>query len=40
MKLKGKVKRTAKVEVTYAQGKYKGKTVVPLGKAVKVTAKR
>ena len=36
VKLKGKVKRTSKVEVTYAQGKYKGKTVVPLGKAVKV----
>jgi hypothetical protein len=40
VKLKGKVKKTSKVEVTYAQGKYKGKTVVPLGKAVKITTKR
>ena len=40
VKLTGKVKRTSKVEVTYTQGKYKGKTVVPLGKAIKVTAKR
>ncbi len=37
--LKGKVKKNAKVEVTYAVGKAKGKTVVPLGKAVKVSTK-
>ena len=37
VRLKGKVKRNAKVEVRYTIGKSKGKTVVPLGKAVKVT---
>ena len=36
--LKGKVKRNAKVEVRYTIGKSTGKTVVPLGKAVKITA--
>ena len=40
VRLKGKVKKTSKVEVTFAQGKYKGKVVVPIGKAVKVKAKR
>ena len=40
VRLKGKVKKSSKVEVSFAQGKYKGKTVVPLGKAVKVNAKR
>jgi len=40
VRLKGKVKKSSKVEVTFAQGKYKGKVVVPIGKAVKVKAKR
>ena len=40
VRLKGKVKKSSKVEVTFAQGKYKGKVVVPIGKAVKIKAKR
>ena len=39
VRLKGKVKKTSKVEVTFAQASHKGKIVVPIGKAVKVSAR-
>ena len=34
------VKKTSKVEIRFTQGTYTGRTVVRLGKAVKVSAKR
>ena len=40
VRLKGKVRRGARVEVRYTAGKTKGRAVVRLGKAVTVGAKR